>query len=157
MSRSKQLFDLIQATPACAGKTAAEITAILNTPVADALVQPDLPRRLTLRTLAKQGVISKIYDRARDTSLIGGNATTTHQIRSICFAVEAVINAGADGIDTGDPGNAQMMTALKNAGIISQQDIDALTAATKASASPAVAAGLRIVTVDEVVNAVTSF
>lgn len=154
---SRKLYDLIQATPACAGKTPAEITTILNTPVTDALVKADLPRRLTLRVLAKQGVISRLYDRARDTSLIGGNATLTHQIRSACFAIEAVINAGAEGIDMSDAGNTQMMAALVSANVITQANADAMVAATRSSASPAAVAGLGVVTEDEVKNAVTSF
>jgi len=156
-SRSYAIKQLIAATPACAGKTAAEITTILNNPTAGVLVQSDIPRRKTMRFLASRGIISKVYDRARDTSLIGGDAATTHQIRSICFAVEAVVNAGAEGIDTGDPGNAQMWGALKAAGIVTQADIDALTAAASTQSSHAIASGLGVVTVEEVSNALTSF
>ncbi len=129
---------LIAATPECAGKSLQEIADILNAPADSRVTSPDIPRRTVLRVFAARGIISKLYDAARDTG-------RTHQIRSICFAAEFILSAGADGLDMSDPATAQMINALKLAGIITQQDQDALTAATLVRGSLAQNAGLTFV------------
>lgn len=147
IAQLQALKALIAATPECNGlRDRQQIATILNTPGANKVTSSDLPRRTVLRILAGRGIISACYDAARDTQ-------RTHQLRSICFAVEHMLGAGDGGLDMADPGVIGMIDALVAAGLAQAADKTALTNATKHSGSPAQAAGLGWISAGEVDDA----
>lgn len=143
------LKTLIASTAECAGKSAEEIVEILNRPRAGdiRIAIADLPRSSLTRFLASRGLLSKIYDAARNTGL-------PHTIRSICLAVEFVCVGGSDSIDMSDTSVGTMIGALVSASIISTADQTALVEwATRAGSLAEQAAGdigSTVVTLDDV-------
>lgn len=150
LTQLQTLKALIAATPACAGQPIQTQANILNAQVLDAVTSGDIPRRVVMRILAARGIISKCYDRARDITLIAADPVNTHKIRSLCFGVEIMLNAGDGGLDMSDPANVQMIDALVVAGIAAPADRTALVNATKRTGSLAQAAGLPVVSAGDV-------